>query len=57
MKKVVQSGNGCYQEESKVEVRNWMKICGKKVDIRDFLPSDPHKTKITNEEDKKYEEE
>jgi hypothetical protein len=34
-----------------------MKICGKKVDIRDFLPSDPHKTKITNEEDKKYEEE
>ena len=34
-----------------------MKICGKKVDIRDFLPSDLYKTEITNEEEKKQEKE
>jgi len=53
MKRVAQSGTGCYQEESIVVVRNWMKLCGKKVDIRDFLPSGLHKTEITNEEQKK----
>ena len=53
MKRVARSGAGHYQEESKVVVRSWMKICGKKVDIRDFLPSDLHKTEINNEEENK----
>ena len=53
MKKVVWSGTGRYQEESKVVVRNWMEICGKKVDITDFLHSDLHKTETANEEQKK----
>ena len=49
---MLQSGNGRYKESKEV-VTNWIKICGNKDDIRDFLFSDPHKTEIANKEEKK----